>query len=151
MKTARFSMDAVLNYRRLVEEGIQKDLAEMEEMIKKEESRISYLEGIQNESMLELKKRQERQVSSLEIDIYYTFIAQTRREIEKWRQVLNQIKSQYEKKRDELISAFKDRRIMETIKEKMENAYKDYLIKEGQKVLDELSAGKYNHGRSLLE
>lgn len=150
MKAPRFNMDAVLNYRRLVEEGIQRDLAGMAEMIKKEESRISYLEGIHNESMLELKKRQERQMSSLEIDVYYTFIAQTAKEIEKWRKILNQIKSQYEKKRAELIAAFKDRRIVETIKEKMESAYRDKLKKEGQKVVDEISMCRYNQGRSPL-
>lgn len=90
-------------------------------------------------------------MSSLEIDIYYTFIAQTTKEIEKWRRVLNQLKNQYEIKKAELISAFKDKRIMETMKEKMDEGYNNMIKKEDQKVLDEISMGKYNHGRSSLK
>lgn len=151
MRAVRFTMNGVLNYRRLVEEGIQRDMAETEKMIKTEESRISYLEAVHKESMRELKKKQEENMSSLEIDIYYTFIAQTTKEIEKWRRVLNQLKNQYEIKKAELISAFKDKRIMETMKEKMDEGYNNMIKKEDQKVLDEISMGKYNHGRSSLK
>ena len=151
MIVKKFEMDAVLNYRRLTEDGIQREIAEMKEKIKTEELRISYLEAIHDESIVELKRRQEEQVSSLEIDIYYSFIAQTTKEIQKWKRVLSQMKSQYEKKMAELLSAFKDRRIMETIKEKMDNAYMNKVKKEGQMVIDELSTAKYNHGRSSLK
>lgn len=151
MRAVRFTMNGVLNYRRLVEEGIQRDMAETEKMIKTEESRISYLEAVHKESMRELKKKQEENMSSLEIDIYYTFIAQTTKEIEKWRRVLNQLKNQYEIKKAELISAFKDKRIIETMKEKMDEGYNNMIKKEDQKVLDEISMGKYNHGRSSLK
>lgn len=151
MRAVRFTMNGVLNYRRLVEEGIQRDMAETEKMIKTEESRISYLEAVHKESMRELKKKQEEDMSSLEIDIYYTFIAQTTKEIEKWKRVLNQLKNQYEIKKAELISAFKDKRIMETMKEKMDEGYNNMIKKEDQKVLDEISMGKYNHGRSSLK
>ncbi|MBI5747384.1 MAG: flagellar export protein FliJ [Nitrospirae bacterium] len=151
MRAARFTMNGVLNYRRLVEEGIQRDMAETEKMIKTEESRISYLEAVHKESMRELKKKQEEDMSSLEIDIYYTFIAQTTKEIEKWRRVLSKLKNQYEIKKAELISAFKDKRIMETMKEKMDEGYNNMIKKEDQKVLDEISMGKYNHGRSSLK
>ncbi|MEK7826004.1 MAG: hypothetical protein AAB266_06220, partial [Nitrospirota bacterium] len=108
MRATRFTMNGVLNYRRLLEERKQRDMAETEEMIKKEESRISYLEAVNKESILELKKKQEEDMSSLEIDIYYTFIAQTTKEIEKWKRVLSQLKNQCEIKKAELISAFKD-------------------------------------------
>lgn len=151
MRAVRFTMNGVLNYRRLVEEGIQRDMAETEKMIKTEESRISYLEAVHKESMRELKKKQEEDMSSLEIDIYYTFIAQTTKEIEKWRRVLIKLKNQYEIKKTELISAFKDKRIMETMKEKMDEGYNNMIKKEDQKVLDEISMGKYNHGRSSLK
>ncbi|MEK7307107.1 MAG: flagellar export protein FliJ, partial [Nitrospirota bacterium] len=134
MRAVRFTMNGVLNYRRLVEEGIQRDMAETEKMIKTEESRISYLEAVHKESMRELKKKQEEDMSSLEIDIYYTFIAQTTKEIEKWKRVLNQLKNQYEIKKAELISAFKDKRIMETMKEKMDEGYNNMIKKEDQKV-----------------
>ena len=147
MRATRFTMNGVLNYRRLLEEKKQRDMAETEAMIKTEESRISYLEAVNKESMLELKKRQEKDMSSLEIDIYYTFIAQTTMEIEKWKRVLNQLKNQYETKKAELISAFKDRRIMETMKEKMDEGYNNMIKKEDQKVLDEISMCKYNQGR----
>lgn len=150
MRAVRFTMNGVLNYRRLVEEGIQRAMAETEEMIKTEESRISYLEAVHKESMLELKKKQEEDMSSLEIDIYYTFIAQTTKEIEKWRRVLSKLKNQYEIKKAELISAFKDKRIMETMKEKMDKGYNNMIKKEDQKALDEISMGKYNHARSSL-
>lgn len=151
MRAARFTMNGVLNYRRLVEEGIQRDMAETEKMIKTEESRISYLETVHKESMRELKKKQEEDMSSLEIDIYYTFIAQTTKEIEKWRRVLSKLKNQYEIKKAELISAFKDKKIMETMKEKMDEGYNNMIKKEDQKVLDEISMGRYNHGRSSLK
>jgi flagellar export protein FliJ len=101
--------------------------------------------------MLELKKRQEKGMSSLEIDIYYTFIAQTTKEIEKWKRVLNQLKNQCEIKKAELISAFKDRRIMETMKEKMDEGYNNMIKREDQKVLDEISMYKYNQGRQTLK
>lgn len=151
MRATRFTMNGVLNYRRLLEERKQRDMAETEEMIKKEESRISYLEAVNKESILELKKKQEGDMSSLEIDIYYTFIAQTTKEIEKWKRVLSKLKNQYEMTKAELISAFKDRRIMETMKEKMDEGYNNMIKKEDQKVLDEISMGKYNHGRSSLK
>ncbi len=151
MRAVRFTMNGVLNYRRLVEEGIQRDMAETEKMIEAEESRISYLEAVHKESMRELKKKQEEEMSSLEIDIYYTFIAQTTKEIEKWSRVLSKLKNQYEIKKAELISAFKDKKIMETMKEKMDEGYNNMIKKEDQKVLDEISMDKYNHGRSSLK
>lgn len=150
MKGIRFGMDALLNYKRLVEEGVQQELVEIKEVMQREEARLSYLESIHNESIVELKRSQERQMSSLEIDIYYAFLAQTTKEIEKWKRLLTQIRNRYEKKREELISAFKDKRIVETIKEKTDEAYRNEIEKEDRKGVDEILSGGYNRERSSL-
>lgn len=103
----------------------------------------------------ELLKRKEKAVSefkeSLNMRInpeklqrYNLYIDHIKNKIIEQEKVIFSLKAAAEKKRSELVEAMKERKMLDTLKEKAKVEYNIELIKKEQKVTDEIVSYQYN-------
>jgi flagellar FliJ protein len=80
-----------------------------------------------------------------ELELYYRYSKKLESEIEKQKEKLADARNEFDKCRKELISASKDRKVLEKLKERKFTHHKSLVDKKEQNLIDELSV--LNHSR----
>lgn len=111
----KFRLKTVLDYRRKVRDGLQQDLAGIRHNLDEAEGRLYVLEELREKSMGELEARQMEGMTAPEAGIFYTFLHELQKEIGRQRVKVGQIQGQFDAKRDEVLKAETDARMMENL------------------------------------
>lgn len=142
MKRFRFRLQALLNYKRHLEEMARQEMAKAVTRVNACEERIQSLVKERQEVALTLEKRVADGISSGEFKRYHGFMAAMDQAVSEQRHVKARLEKELEEKRSILTRRTIDKRAMERLREKRTDEYFREMLKEEQKVLDEVASLK---------
>ncbi|NLL81341.1 MAG: flagellar export protein FliJ [Tissierellia bacterium] len=135
----KFSMEKILDWREDLEKASMERFALTQNELNQEKLKLSNL----YKEYESLKERFVKYKSANEIKQYQLYKSDLEKKIELQIQVVEEKTNELEERRLELVDAQKDRKIMEKLKEKDYENYKEKENLEEQKFLDEISVVKY--------
>ena len=140
MKSFRYSMQSILDYRRdLEEEGKLRFSEAQKEYLKQKK----ILEGVEQklDAAFAAISNTSNRIYELKNLCQYIYLLKEKKIVQKKR--VEETQMEMEIKRQQLISAQKDRKIIEKHKEKALEQYNTELNQEEQKIIDELALYSY--------
>lgn len=143
MAVFAFRLQKVLHYKQQVEDQKKQELFHLLKIFHEEEKILHRLNELLLQKLSEFETKQEGDLDILELLFYAEYIARVNREIEAQQKKLVELSRRIEQKREEVIAASKERRVLEQLRDKK---YKEYLKSEGrreQKFLDEIGNNAY--------
>jgi len=142
-----FGLEQVLTYRKEIEKVCMMELSTAQqefdgacERLNQEETRVERL----NREVLE---RQREGMSAMELQIYANFFRRKVVDINLHRQEAATLNDRMTEKRDILVEAAKDKKVLEILKEKKVQAHKREVRHKEQIFLEEIALRKKEHGR----
>ena len=148
MKGYQFKLQKVLDVRKIKENLIGARVVELEKIIEPQRGHLLFLEEKRGEVLV--KRREERETEDnfkVEEEMFYEwYLENLERKVEIVRNSLKQLEEQMRKTREELIKAAVDRKVMEKLKDKDYENFKIEVIKNDQKILDEITIHRYKRG-----
>ena len=140
MKKFKFRLERVLNYREAIREEKKTELAKKNAELNERVSKLEMLEEafLKNEAALD----ESGNVSLLRIAGLYA--ARLKSEIANQIVSIEEAQEEVEVARIEYIEAAKDAKTLDTLKQKKLEEYKEYIAKEDEKFLDEMTIQKGN-------
>lgn len=139
MVSYKFSLEKVLEWRAEIEKRIAKSFAIVQNELNYQEITLSNLR-LENES---IKKKILELNNINDLKQQYLFKQSVEQKIKEILKLIEQTKTKLEKLRLDLLEAQKNRKIMEKLKEKDYIEYKENLMLEEQKELDEIAVFRY--------
>ena len=141
----RDSLELIKEFRSIKEKRLAKELAQIKSKMMKREDELSLLIK-EKDRLLNL----EREIKTGKIDLgtlelLFFQIDHIESKIQKIKEELSQIKKEYEEKFKQLVSAAKQRRLIERLIEVWEDRYRYELMKKEQKFFDDISNTRYAH------
>ena len=153
----KFRLQSVLEYRRSLEEEAQREFSEIQIALARE---MEIGSKIQHQIALWQQKLREKHREGTgpgsgsypaEIDLYQRFLYFLATEAERQNQKIRSIESDMNKKRQALLEARLERKVMERLKEKTLALREREMLQEEQKILDEKAASQYHNPLAATE
>jgi flagellar protein FliJ len=142
-----FELDQVLNFRKEVEKMRKLDFAaarqEFEgaaQQLEREEEAMSHLAN-------EFMDKQKEGIYGVELQLYANFSRKKAVEIHEQRQAVISLEREMTEKREDLLDAAKDKKVMEALKDRKTRAYNQGVAEKERHLLDEISIQKKGHGK----
>ena len=142
----RFNLEAVLNYRKRIEEGLQMELSGT---LRELESAKQVFFALQREKGFyeeELVKREAREVNIHESILYRDYLKGMNKKIKAQKEIVAKVKIAVDKKQEELLIATKKRKVLEKVREKHMKEFMDDLERKERIFTDEISIRRYQKG-----
>lgn len=143
MKPKKFRFESLLKYKAFIEETVRNELSDLEEILGIEEKKLSSLEESWIQAVEELKERHARHVPSHEVLMYHTYIQQVSVEIDKQRKRVAEVQKSYFEKREILLVAAQERKIVEKVMEKDAQGIMKDANRSEKKAMDETAKNRY--------
>lgn len=141
----RFSMSAVLKYRKKIEEEVAREAASIKDALDGEEQLLADMEA--RKEMAIGRYREKRLHTVEEVNIFHSFLSTLDASISVQKKKVSGLRKDYDRKMEELISAAMDKKIMETLRDKEWENHRRAVFLSEQKSLDEVAVSR--HCRSL--
>ncbi|MTI69483.1 MAG: flagellar export protein FliJ [Firmicutes bacterium] len=141
MKNFKYSLENVLKYRKDKEETLKQEYSNVERNYLIEKEKLEELERKLDSAVNSNAKNTSREVTYRKN--VYNYIQFLREKIVLQRELTLNYKDELEQKRSELVSAQKERKTIEKLKEKAYTKYKVELNRQEQKLNDELAMFSY--------
>lgn len=146
MKKREFRFNPILNYRIFIEDLMKKELSEVTEILNTEEMRLFALEEIKRKAIEEFMERDidgGEPIHVHRILTYHTYLQEISSEIESQKKRVVEVQQMYEEKRDSLLHASMERKIMEKVREKdLKKLFEEERARE-KKAIDEAARDLY--------
>jgi len=143
MKRFRFKLQAVLDHRKAVEDRLQAELGE----IKREEAReLAKLIRLKDELDAARKGLLSAQAANATVDDLARrdeYLKAKRDEVRLQELTLEAVQAKVEAKRREVVAAMKDRKVLETLRDKQEQEYLQTVARAEQKELDDTASVRH--------
>lgn len=140
----RFKFEAILNYRKQIEDACQQDFARSKKQWEKEREKLGRHYELWEKSMEEWRATQKDSVSILEVDLYQKYMVRLKREVREQLERVRDCLEKMGKKRDILLNARKDKKIMERLEEYHFTEYSKDRSKKEKKFFDEVATQRFN-------
>jgi len=147
MPQFKFRLDNVLEFRKQVEDQYKRELASLKLLLLKEEKFLRDLEQKKAAMQETLKAQQCDTLNMDEILNYYNYLSVCRQKIVDQIAVINQCIELIETKRNELVNASKEKKIIEKLKDNQYQEFKQLLDRIETKMIDEIATSGYTHKR----
>jgi flagellar FliJ protein len=141
----RFNLEPLLNHRRYLEEVLQKELADLKIRLETEKNKLWALRQKRRKTVLQLQENQTDGRPASEIKLYIDFVEQLLKEMKAQRQKILEAERLFNLKRQELVAAMKDRKILDRLKEKGLQAYEQEQLKKERNLMDEVAGRQFSH------
>jgi len=138
----QFEMQQVLNYRTELEKLRKMDFAAAKQDL---DLASDLLEKEKNEAELigeEFSERQQQIDSIFEMQLYADFFARKREEVKEQQRRVEALDRVLEDRREDLIQATKEKKVMEQLKEKQKEAFRREIAHKEGLLLDEIATQK---------
>ncbi len=139
----RFNLQALLDYRKCIEEGIQIELSHVQRELEKEKRLLISLQEEKRYYEEELVRREKKRIDVDEGILYRDYLKGMMIKIKKQREITARILPELDKKRDELLAATKKRKVLEKLREKDWKKFVKVLARSDGMLIDELGIRKY--------
>lgn len=144
MKRFRFRFETVLGVKKLNEEVIQFQLADLETQVKQavtaKEKCIDTIHGTQQALLFEMQKK----IPMNQLSIYLNYISALKHKVLMHETKINRLKTEVDSTRDRLIQATQEKKVFENLKNREHNKYLSHIVREEQKFLDEVTMTHHN-------
>ena len=140
----KFSLEPVLKYRKLLEEDFQKDFAVLKRQLFDEKEKLSNFEQTRDRFSRELQKKQVKNINVSDILLYSDYLQGVSKEIEKQSEKILEAEKRVDQKREELVGAMKNRKIIDRLREKGLKAHVQELSKMEQHLMNEAAINIFN-------
>lgn len=141
----RFSMSAVLKYRKNIEEEAARDASFLKKRLDDAEFLLLNMETSKETAIAEYRSKKRPTVG--EVNLFQNFLSTLDTEIVSQKKKVSDMVKDYNRKREELISAAMDKKIMETMRDREWEDYRRMIWSLEQKNLDEVAANSYCRNR----
>lgn len=138
-----FKLQAVLDHRQFFEDNLRKELSEIKAKVVNEEQ---LLESLKRKEMKTIQSLQVEQVSGItchQIVTYHTYLNQLFKRISAQETVVEGIRTEAAQKHAEMIDAVKKRKILESLKEKGIDRYRQMILDQDAKIVDEIAVNQF--------
>jgi flagellar export protein FliJ len=143
----RFKLEALLNHRRHQEEACQKELAQARRRLSNERGELDRKKKDKQESLEKLQAKKKESTTINGIMLHINYLQQLSKDIEDQALRVHRAVKLVDQKRHELISIMQKRKTLKTIKHKEKQAYKQKLMQDERKSMDELASTR--HARQM--
>ena len=140
----KFTLQPLLNHRKFTEDILQKKFSLFKKLLIDEKKKLMICEKARNRFLVELQQKQKESIAVSENLLYFNFLVRLAGDIDKQRGVVLDIEKKFDRKRDDLIEAMKNRKMLEKLKEKHFKAYNHKLMKNEQDFLNETAINMFN-------
>jgi len=142
MKRFQFRLQALLNYKKHLEEMARQEMAKAVARVNACEEQIQALAQDRRNAADSLETRVEKGIGSGEFKQYHGFIAAMDQMLVIQKKTKQRLERELAEKRSMLAKRTIDKRAMERLREKRAEEYTQEMLKEEQKVLDEVASLK---------
>lgn len=148
MKKFQFRLQRVMEMKEEVEKQRMVDLAEVKKRVTRELEALEKLREEDQNCRAHIKERgSQKRINPATMDMIYRYLKKLEADIDTQQGKVSDVKDEMEKKRQVLLDAAKERKILEKLKDRKKSDYLSDLSKKEQKTLDEISAVKFSRGR----
>lgn len=139
-----FKLEPVLKHRQMKEDIAKKEYAEAEQKVQQSLTIINgYYDQIEELRNLNANKQKNGGNVSAYMDLNIEMIEGTKKKIEKEKQKVRELMQIAEEKKEIMIEARQEKRVIESLKNKRFEEYKKYRKKLEQKQIDEMVSQRY--------
>lgn len=139
-----FNMQGLLNIKEKLEEQCKTEYGKALNKLEEEKKILLSLENKRQQNVLSFKESINNSVKPNYIDSINKYISFIDKKIEQQMLNISKAKEIVEEKRLALLNAMKDKKALETLKEKAKEAYFKEELQKEQKIIDEIVSYKYN-------
>jgi flagellar protein FliJ len=139
MQRKAFTLERVLHFRRETEKLRKLDFVTAKQEFEQAEDRLRCEEEAMDSLHLELMTRQIEGISALELQLYSDFFQKKSQDIICQREEVSTLDQNMVEKKDELIAAATDKKMMEELKKKKIKAHEKVVAAKEQGFLDEIA------------
>ncbi len=148
MNKYAFKLEPLYDYRQRLENICKKEFGEAMRRLDDEETKLEALNDNYRKSKEEIDKLKEEGGQATDINMYYAYFMGLDKHINDQKQIIVEVRRLLEGKRGKLVEATKDRKVVETLKERSLDSYNQKLVKEEQKATDDIVSGMFNRSNS---
>lgn len=142
MAGKKFELEQVLNYRREIEKVRKLDFVSAKLQLEHANDVLNQHESHVDELTKEFSTRQTELNSIEEMRRYIDFFARKRDDIKNQKERIDQLGNIMSDRRDELLDATRDKKVLESLKEKKAREFKLEMAQKERTFLDEISIQK---------
>ncbi len=135
----RFNLEPVLKHRKIVEEELQKEMSALKRRHISEQTKLLALEKSRSQCLRELQEKQARGIRARKISLYSDFIGRVTLQIEEQKKKVVSLEKIVTKKREKLIKAMKDRKMVDQLKKNRLALFEKNERRKEQKLMDEVA------------
>lgn len=140
----KFKLQSVLDYRLNIEEKIQNEFSDLKRALEDEKQILKSLTADRESLMGELRDIQRKIIRPDDISNLVAYIEKLREKEKEQRNVILTAEEKLESKRQELMEAVKNRKVIENLREKHEAEYHKEMNELERKNSDEMSVLKFS-------
>lgn len=144
-----FKLEPLYDYRHRIEEICMKEFGEALGRLDEEEGKLAVLKGVYKKSSEEADRLKEEGAPVEDINMYHAWFAGLRNHIVEQEGIIRHFRAELEAKRARLLEASKDKKVIETLKEKSFESYRQELSKQDQKTTDDIVNGRFDRKKRL--
>lgn len=142
----RFRLEQVLNFRCEVEKVRKQEYAEAKDEFDVADVKLRRDEDEMDRLALECIDRQMEGISAQELQMYSDFFNRKRRDIHAQRDVVTILEDRMQKKRETLLHAAQEKKVLESLKEKKMRTLEREMVEREQRFLDEIALQRSGRG-----
>lgn len=144
MQKFKFKLEKVLDYRHQEEDMLRQELAEIQERLRKAESKLNSLLNEKREIQIKLKKKEKNNIDLQQAISYRDYLKVLKIRIKNQRETVNQVQHEANKCRQKLLDKRKECKTLSKLKEKEFTKYRREFLREEQKEIDEIATSNFN-------
>ena len=141
MKRFQFRLQRVLDIKNVQEEQRKRELGEAYGLLATEQEQLQDIRKALNRAQQYALQRMPR--TSYELLLYDYYITQQLVRTELQQKTIDQVQRVVNLRREKLMTAYKDRKILDRLKERYTEQYRHEADREEQALMDEISSAKY--------
>jgi flagellar protein FliJ len=150
MPDFKFRLESVLEFRKKIEDDRKKELAQLKELLEKEQDFLRELEVKITQVQDKMREQQSESLCNIEEMLnYYRYFISCKERAKEQVSLIESLIESVEHKREDLVAASKERKIMEKLKENQYKEYKKLMDSWETKIIDELATNGYTHRREV--
>lgn len=139
----KFELENVLNFRNHVEDSLKAEYAGIEQTMENEKKLFEEKKNKQKKQIASMQRKMKTGLLSSECIAYSAYIETSSQNLKSGKERILEIKRKLDEKRDDLIKAVKNRKILEKLKSKRRQTYKTTQEKIELSQLDEFALNKH--------
>lgn len=139
-----FKLESVLNYRKTLEERRLVEFSDEKKRLEGEKEKLESMRQEKSELLEQFRAEQVNPLSSTDIALYFSYIKVVNERENEQKAVVNKATETVEEKKEVLLGAVKDRKIMDTLKEQRFNEYKENVSGVERKIVDETAVLRFS-------